>query len=85
MHMQLYLQLAEINTKVDAARSLLAKVEKRQAALQQLLPQRQTRNLQVAAQPIQPPVAPQQEISGDDYLDGLIGMGRWVKRYPMYR
>jgi hypothetical protein len=76
MNMQVYHQIAEINTKVKTVRALLAQMETRQASLQRMLMQYQSRNGIVARQPRTSHIAPTwQGASGDEYIEALIGRG----------
>ena len=70
MNMQIYHQIAVINTKVKTVRNLLAEVETQQATLEQLLHYRQGKNRLPAG--IAPVV---QEKPGDDYVESLIHTG----------
>jgi hypothetical protein len=73
MNMQVYHQIASINSKVKKLRSLMAQVETQQSSLQQLLHYNPDKQSATVAAP--PPSQPH-DIANDLYVEKLIRTGR---------
>lgn len=70
MNMQVYLQIAEINTKMKAVRSLLARVENQQASIQYLMRKDATKQGRTLRSSL-----PQHQNTGDEYIEKLMRIG----------
>lgn len=70
MNMQVYLQIAEINTKMKAVRSLLARVENQQASIQYLMRKDMTKKDSTLRSSLL-----QHQNTGDEYIENLMRIG----------